>query len=58
MPDAAIGADVMVRISRRMTEEEFEETRRFIDRLPFRTCILSVFGAARHSSGRESRPGS
>ena len=58
MPDAAIGADVMVGFPGE-SEEEFEETRRFIDRLAFHVlAYLSVLGAAGHSSGRESRPGS
>ena len=40
MPDAAIGADVMVGFPGE-SEEEFEETRRFIDRLPF--TYLHIF---------------
>ena len=40
MPDAAIGADVMVGFPGE-TEEEFEETRRFIDSLPF--TYLHIF---------------
>jgi threonylcarbamoyladenosine tRNA methylthiotransferase MtaB len=40
MPDAAIGADVMVGFPGE-SEEEFEETRQFIDRLPF--TYLHIF---------------
>jgi len=40
MPDAAIGADVMAGFPGE-TEEEFEESRRFIDSLPF--TYLHVF---------------
>src|SRR5208283_3960405 len=40
MPDAAIGADVMVGFPGE-TEEEFEESRRFIEQLPF--TYLHVF---------------
>ncbi len=40
MPDAAIGADVMVGFPGE-TDEEFEESRRFIERLPF--TYLHVF---------------
>ena len=40
MPDGAIGADVMVGFPGE-TEEEFNETRRFIERLPF--TYLHIF---------------
>ena len=57
MPDAAIGADVMVGFPGE-TEAEFEENRSFIESLPFTYLhVFHVLGAARHACGGRLRPG-